>query len=208
MSAPLQLLFAHGSSAGHDHPWMLAWGARLEGIGEVHRLTYAYKAAGRPFPPRLPTLVAEHLAAARQLDPARLVLVGKSLGGRVGCVAAAELAAAGTPPRTVVCLGYPLQSRAKTPTLRDGPLRELPVPALLIQGERDPLAPLDTLRQVLSECPQDHVLHVVPDGDHSLRSRVRALRASGRSQEQLDHDALVAMHHHLAAPLPVDDARS
>lgn len=205
MSAPLQLLLAHGSSAGHDHPWMQAWGARLEPVGQVHRLTYAYKAAGRPFPPRLPVLVDEHLARARQLDPARLVLVGKSLGGRVGCVVAAQLAAAGTPPLAVVCLGYPLQSRAKTPTLRDGPLRELPLPALLIQGERDPLAPLDTLRCVLSQCSQDHVLHVVPDGDHSLRSRVRALRAAGRSQAELDHEAERAVRRHLAPWLPQEN---
>ncbi len=192
------LLFAHGSGAGHDHPWMQAWAARLGRLAPVRPLTYAYRAAGKRFPSRLPALVDEHLAAARAAqDAGPLVLVGKSLGSRVGCVVAAELAASGHPPAGVVCLGYPLRSQAKTPTLRDAPLRALPVPALFVQGTRDPLAPLPLLESTLGETAQDHDVHVVLDGDHSLLCRKRPLKAAGLTQEDRDAAALAAVEGYL-----------
>ncbi len=181
-------LFAHGAGAGQAHPWMRAWAERLGTLGEVHTFDYPYITQGRRLPPRLPTLEPVHLAQLEQLVSStrqRVVLVGKSMGARLSCrVAAPHLA------RGVVCLGYPLVGKSKKNPLRDAELRELDLPCLLVQGQRDPMSPatvLDEVVQSLSPRPQ---VHVVPDGDHSLLARKRQLAAMGRSQEDLDSESL------------------
>jgi len=178
---------------------MEAWAQRLERFGPVTRFDYPYMRAGRKFPDRLPVLLEAHrvaLAEARDRHGDSVALIGKSLGSRVGCILAAE-----EPVPAVICLGYPLVGRGKTAPLRDAPLRALRCPTLFVQGDRDPMCPLDTLAELRAELVAPTGLHVVPDGDHSLISRKRPLRAAGLTQDDLDSiaaDAIGAfLHEHL-----------
>jgi predicted alpha/beta-hydrolase family hydrolase len=194
MTAPL-LLFAHGAGAGSAHPWMQAWAARLGTLGRVVTFDYPYMAAGRRAPDRLPKLLAAHreaLEAARGDGP--VVLVGKSMGARVGCHLSVEV-----PVDAVVCFGYPLQGGGKKRALRDAVLKELTAPALFVQGTRDPLGPLDAFAAVRREMAAESALHVVEDGDHSLQVGKRSLAARGRTQEHVDADILAAVRGFLAA---------
>ena len=128
------ILFAHGAGAGASHPWMVAWTARLASLGAVHCFNYPYVEAGRKLPDRLPRLIEAHreeLARLRKLHEGPLVLVGKSMGSRVGCHLAVEEADV----QAVVCLGYPLVSRSGK--VRDKILRQLRCPTLFVQGSRD-----------------------------------------------------------------------
>jgi uncharacterized protein len=78
-------------------------------------------------------LVAAHRAALNALAPEpAAVLVGKSMGGRIGCHVANELA----PGRVLalVCLGYPLVGGDGS--LRDQVLLALRTPVLFAQGSR------------------------------------------------------------------------
>src|SRR5438309_124020 len=99
-------LFAHGAGASSSHPWMLGWAERLTAIGHVVAFDYPYLVEGRKRPDPLPKLIEAHRAAlerARQSHGGPIVLIGKSMGGRVGChLALQETVAA------VICLGYPL----------------------------------------------------------------------------------------------------
>ena len=188
MERPL-LLFAPGAGAPSSHPWMQEWAWRLSTIGDVVPLDYPYMKHGRKRPDPLPELIKAHrkaLAEARR-DSAT-ILVGKSMGGRVGChVALDEQVTA------VVCLGYPLCGGGDRSKMRDKVLRDLRTPILFVQGTRDPLCPLDLLEQVRHEMPAPTFLHVVESGDHSLRVSKRQLTANGETQEEVDQRILEAI---------------
>jgi predicted alpha/beta-hydrolase family hydrolase len=129
--------------------------------------------------------VAAHQAAYERLRAEHagpIVLIGKSMGGRIGCHLANQLGNSG--PTALVCLGYPLV--APKGAVRDAVLLELSTPILFIQGTRDPLCPPDRLVSVRKRMSAPNELHVVEGGDHSLRVPVRALATQGRTQADVD----------------------
>jgi predicted alpha/beta-hydrolase family hydrolase len=186
------ILFAPGAGAPSSHPWMQIWMRRLSEIGDVETLAYAYMRDRRKRPDPLPKLIAAHREAlndARKQNPARsTILIGKSMGGRVGCHLSLEEKVDG-----LVCLGYPLCAMGDRTKLRDEVLRALNTPILFVQGSRDPLCPLDLLERVRTEMKTQNVLHVVDGGDHSLRLPKRQLQASGQTQEDIDQQILKAI---------------
>jgi len=186
------LLFAPGAGAPSTSAWMERWAARLGGIGEVVRLDYPYTKAGRKSPDKLPVLVAAHraaLAEARTRHPGPAVLVGKSMGGRVGCHVALEEPAGAI--AGLVCLGYPL--RGQRGQLRDEVLVALRAPVLFVQGSKDALCPLPDLEAVRPRMTAPNVLHVVEGGNHSLEVGARALAARGETQDDVDARAAGAI---------------
>ena len=163
---------------------MQAMMQRFEALGRVGCFDYPYQRAGRRSPDRHPVLVKAHeeaLAAFEASHAGPVVLVGKSMGGRIGCHVAV---ARSKPPAALVCLGYPLVGQ--NGKMRDEVLRELPTPVLFVQGTRDPLCPLEELEALLPELSTPHALHRVEDGDHSLRVAARTLKATGQTQESVD----------------------
>jgi predicted alpha/beta-hydrolase family hydrolase len=176
---------------------MVRWAERLSARGEVVRFDYPYRLAGRKSPDRLPVLIAAHraaLAQARARHHGPIVLVGKSMGGRVGCHVALEEPVAG-----VVCLGYPL--RGQRGQLRDEVLAALRIPILFVQGSKDPLCPLDLLERARGRMTAPNTLHVVEGGNHSLEVGVRALAARGETQEAVDARVLGAIGEFVARRL-------
>ncbi len=175
-------LFAPGAGAPSSHPWMQRWKESLTQIGDVETLDYDYMREGRKRPDRLPQLISAHraaLAAARTKTSGPIILIGKSMGGRVGCHVALEEKVDG-----VVCMGYPLCAIGDRSKLRDQVLRDLHTPILFVQGTRDPLCPLDLLESVRKEMSAPNVLHVVEGGDHSLIVRKKDL--GSETQEDVD----------------------
>ena len=180
-------LFAPGAGAPSSHPWMQRWKARLATIGDVERFDYDYMREDRKRPDPLPQLIAAHCRAltdaayARGSTSTRIILVGKSMGGRVGCHVSLEEKVDG-----LVCLGYPLCAMGDRAKLRDKVLRALTTPILFVQGTRDSLCPLNLLEQVRAEMTVSNYLHVVEGGDHSLLVTKRALQAASETQEDVD----------------------
>jgi predicted alpha/beta-hydrolase family hydrolase len=161
------VLLAHGAGLGQDHEWMTYVRDGLAGRGiSVLTFNYPYMEAGRKAPNRLPALLYCHRAAAAALASRveRVVLAGKSMGGRVGSHLAAEDGGfAG-----VVCYGYPLVAMGKTEPRDTSHLHEIAAPMLFVQGTRDRMAPLDLIRPLVDSLPAAS-LHVVEEGDHSFR---------------------------------------
>ena len=186
------ILFAPGAGAPSSHAWMQNWKRRLSDIGHVETLDYAYMREGRKRPDPLPKLVAAHREAlndARKRHPAEsTILIGKSMGGRVGCHLSLEEKVDG-----LVCLGYPLCAMGDRTKLRDEVLRALNTPIFFVQGSRDSLCPLDLLERVRAEMKTQNVLHLVEGGDHSLRVPKRQLEATIRTQEEIDRQILKAI---------------
>jgi predicted alpha/beta-hydrolase family hydrolase len=171
---------------------MQNWKRRLSEIGDVETFDYNYMREGRKRPDPLVKLIASHreaLSDARKQHPAEsTILVGKSMGGRVGCHLSLEEKVDG-----LICLGYPLCAMGDRTKLRDEVLRALNTPILFVQGTRDPLCPLDLFDRVRAEMKTQNVLHVVEGGDHSLRVLKRQLQATSRTQEDIDQQIFKAI---------------
>jgi len=167
---------------------MQRWKQRLLNIGDVVTFDYGYMRENRKRPDPLPALVAAHrqaLSEARKERDGAIILIGKSMGGRIGCHVALEEQVDG-----LVCLGYPLCAAGDRTKLRDQVLRALRTPILFVQGSRDALCPLDILERVRSEMKAVNLLHVVEGGDHSLGVSKRQLEAAGERQEDVDQRIL------------------
>jgi hypothetical protein len=183
------ILFAPGAGAPSSHPWMQNWKVRLSEIGDVKTFDYDYTREGRKRPDPLPKLIAAHrqaLSQARERHPAgSTILIGKSMGGRIGCHVSLE-----EKVDALVCLGYPLCAMGDRAKLRDEVLRTLNTPILFVQGTRDPLCPLDLLEQVRKEMKAPNSLHIVAGGDHSLRVPKRQLELNSETPENVDRKIL------------------
>ena len=105
---------------------------------------------------------------------------GKSMGGRMSSLAAADTPLAGV--RGIVFLGFPLHGIGKPPGIeRSEHLHEVELPLLFVQGTRDRLANLDFLRPVVDRLGPRATLHVVEGGDHSFK----VLKRSGRTHPEV-----------------------
>src|SRR5437773_2785700 len=194
------ILFAPGAGAPSSHPWMQNWKQRLSEIGVVETFDYDYMREGRKRPDPLPQLITAHRAALRKFvdreskfvnrekPTPRRFLIGKSMGGRIGCHVSIEEKVDG-----LVCFGYPLCAMGNRTKLRHEVLRALTTPILFVQGTRDALCPLDLLKQVRAEMKARKFLRVVEGGDHSLHVPKRQLQATGETQEHVDHEILKAI---------------
>jgi predicted alpha/beta-hydrolase family hydrolase len=188
------ILFAHGAGAPSHSGWMVAWADRLRSLGEVVTFDYPYMAAGRKSPDKPPVLLAAHRKAldeaqARHGSNRPVVLAGKSMGSRMGCHLAVELAREGRAPAALVCFGYPLRAGGSG-SMRDAVLRELTTPILFLTGSKDPLCPLPDLQKVQGELTTRNELYVVDGGDHSLDLRRKTVRPGERSQQQWNQAVL------------------
>jgi hypothetical protein len=168
----------------------------LAGTGlQVLRFDFVYAEQGRKSPDRQPVLeetyraVVDHVRG--ELSPERLILGGKSMGGRI----ASHIAASGTDVDGLVFLGYPLHPPGKPERLRDAHLYEIAAPMLFVEGTRDPFCPLETLEKVRARITAPTDLYVVEDGDHSLKVR----KSTGGSTAEAWGAAVAAISEWIAA---------
>ncbi len=196
-------LFAHSAGASSRSDWMWGWTDRLSHLGTVRPFDYPYMAAGRKAPDRLPKLLAAHRAeldATRAAAPdERIVLIGKSMGSRVGCHLANE---PDVSVAAIICLGYPLESMGKTAKVRDEVLLALDIPILFVEGTRDSMCPLPLLADVRARMTAPNHLHVVETGNHSLNITKGHTKATGTTQADADDLALDAIRAFLTEALP------
>lgn len=164
------ILLATGAGTGQDHPGVAGLRSRLAARGHrVMTFEYAYRAQGRSFPDRQPKLFDVHRAAAQRLREEvgeRLILAGRSMGGRMSTMLAAE----GEPCRGVVVWGYPLHPAGKPDRLRVDHLASITVPVLFISGDNDALAGRDLVERYLVPLPTATV-EWIEGADHSFRRR-------------------------------------
>jgi predicted alpha/beta-hydrolase family hydrolase len=187
-------LFAHGAGAPSSSAWMEAWKLRLQQLGRVETFDYPYMRNRRRSPDPLPKLIAAHreaLHAARTNHHGPVFLIGKSMGGRVGCHVALE-----EPVTGVICMGYPLKGQSGA--IRDEVLRQLRIPILFVQGTRDALCPLPLLDETRRALTAPNSLFVVETGNHSLEATRTELKLSGITQADVDARILSAIRDFIA----------
>jgi predicted alpha/beta-hydrolase family hydrolase len=173
--ARITVMLAHGAGAPMDSGTLTATAKALGGVGlRVARFEFDYMAArrteaGRKPPPRAETLNPEYVAAVGALGAkGALIIGGKSMGGRVASMVAAELFASGC-IRGLLCVGYPFHPPAKPEQVRTKHLAELRTPTLIVQGTRDPFG----TREDVSGYRLSSAIDILwlEDGDHDLKPR-------------------------------------
>ncbi len=157
-----------------DSPAMTAVAQALAGAGlRVARFEFGYMAARRSGqkkpPPRAESVIPEYRAAVADLAaPGRLIIGGKSMGGRVASMVADGLHAEGK-VAGLVCLGYPFHPPGRPEQLRTAHLEAMVTPALICQGTRDIFG---TAEEVAGYALSPAIeLLWLEDGDHDLRPR-------------------------------------
>jgi predicted alpha/beta-hydrolase family hydrolase len=179
---------AHGAGGSMSDKGMLATAAALRaaGIGVV-RFNFIYKEKGdrRPdFMPKLMdtvTAVVEHvrseLKSAPEARTDRLIIGGRSMGGR----AASMLAARGFDANGLLLLAYPLHPAGQPGKLRDAHLPQIRMPVLCFNGTRDPLCTPALMRTALESVTAPWQMEWVDGADHSFH----VLKSSGRTDAEV-----------------------
>jgi predicted alpha/beta-hydrolase family hydrolase len=189
------VLLAHGAGADMHAAALTTVADALAAAG-VPCLTfnYPYRTAGRRAPDRAPVLeaatreAAAELAARTGLAPDRLVLGGRSMGGRM-CSQVVGADADPLPALGLVLLGYPLHPPGKPEQLRVAHFPALHVPVLFVEGTRDPFASPEELRRHVRRIPGHTQFHWIDTGDHGFKP----LKASGLTVAGVLADVAVAV---------------
>ena len=186
--AALTLVLAHGAGAPMDIPFMATVAVGLAACGHrVVRFEFPYMAArrhggGRRPPDRQPVLLESWRTALTALGPTdRLAIGGKSMGGRMASLLAADAGVLG-----LVCLGYPFHPPGRPDKPRVEHLTELEVPTLIVQGTRDPFGSVEEVA-AYRLAPAIRIAWIA-DGDHDFKPT----RASGRDHAETLHQAIDA----------------
>ena len=137
---------------------------------------YAYTESGRGRPDRPDRLLAVHASAAERMSSYvdRIVLAGKSMGGRMASHLVGDR---GAEAAALVYFGYPLVPIGKGEPRSWDHLVRIREPQLFVAGTRDRLSPPDVMADVVKALPQAELV-VVDDADHSFRVPKRTGRTS------------------------------
>lgn len=180
------IVLGHGAGAPLDSDFMQFFAEGLAGEDtRAIRFNFPYMERGRRSPDKQPIAEQTFREVAEGFATQRLVLGGKSYGGRI----ASHVAAAGLDIAALVFLGYPLHPPGRPERIRDAHLHDVSCPMLFVEGTRDPFCPLDTLEEVRKKVRAPTDLVVIADGDHSLKVR----KSSGRTTEQAWSEAVAAI---------------
>lgn len=155
-SGPWGIVLAHGAGTDQQHPQMQMLRAGLSAGGHtVMSFNYPYTERGSKRPDRQEKLLACHRAAADSLadDVDRMVLAGRSMGGRMGTY----LVAGGYPADALVLYAYPLHPASKPDKLRIDQFADIDVPILFFQGTRDALSRMELFEEHIVPLPNAEV---------------------------------------------------
>jgi hypothetical protein len=184
--AGIAVILGHGAGAGQASGFMVRFAGALavRGIDAV-TFNFLYTEQGRRVPDRNDKLEACYrkvIEACRDGvlggKPRKLVIGGKSMGGRI----ASQVAATdGGGIDGLVLLGYPLHPPGQPEKLRTKHLPAITAPMLFVQGSRDAFGTPAELQPHIGQLQAAVDLYVVEGGDHSFK----IAKGTGRSQDQV-----------------------
>jgi uncharacterized protein len=150
----------------------------LEAVGfTVVRFNFPYREKGAKLPDPMPVL-KECIAstAARVRGKQKLIIGGRSMGGR----AASMLAADGFECDGLLLLAYPLHPAGQPEKLRDAHLPQIRVPVLCFNGTRDALCDRKLMGPIVSRLERWQ-MHWLDGADHSFH----VLKSSGKTDDDV-----------------------
>lgn len=158
---------AHGAGSHMDHRSMLQLSQVLRARGfDVVRFNFLYREKGSRAPDRMPKLEACMKAviekSRRHAGSGKLIIGGRSMGGRVATMLAAE----GFDCDGLLLLAYPLHPAGQPEKLRDAHLPKIKLPVLCINGTRDALCRRDLMDRAIHGLSWR--MHWLEGKDHSF----------------------------------------
>ncbi len=181
MAKPSVMLYP-GAGSDRDQPSLVAIEQALGSTASVARLDFPYRRQGRRAPDRAPKLMEairdDLVSVRRRRGP--VVMGGRSMGGRMTSMVAADVDGAGPVARLagLVLICYPLHPPGKPEKLRVDHLPDVQVPCLFISGTRDPFGSPDELATWTATIPTP-VEHVwIEGGRHDLKGADERIAAS------------------------------
>lgn len=185
-------VFAHGAGADMSSDFMNTVSAGLAEKGiQVVRFNFPYMDKrlqdGKKRPPdRGPKLLDAYINVLGNLN-GNVVIGGKSMGGRMASLLAADERAQSLNIKGVACLGFPFHAPGKEPNGRIDHMANMEVDHLIVQGTRDAMG---TSEEVGTYQLSDKIeLLWLEDGNHDLKPR----KVSGFSHEQHINTAIEAL---------------
>lgn len=162
------LLLAPGAGADRNQSALVAVdGAVTEAGGDVVRMDFPYRKAGRRAPDKPGVLVeaVQGEAALLRERVTRLVAGGRSMGGRICSMAVAE----GLAADALVLISYPLHPPGRPDRLRTEHFPALEVPCLFVSGTRDAFGSVSEFEKATSAIPGPVTFEWVEGKDHAIR---------------------------------------
>ncbi|HXI38022.1 MAG TPA: alpha/beta fold hydrolase [Burkholderiales bacterium] len=175
---------AHGAGGHKDDAAMLRLARALEPAGfEVVRFNFPYREKGSKRIDPMPVLKD---AFRNQIEniKGKLILGGRSMGGRVASMLAAE----GLECDGLLLAAYPLHPAGAPEKLRDAHLAAIRCPVLCLNGTRDALCRRDLMEAVLKKVTTRWDMRWLEGADHSFR----VLKSSGRTDADVDAEVSAA----------------
>jgi len=180
------LICAHGAGGHKDDKAMLRLAGALEPLGlEVMRFNFPYREAGSKRIDPMPVLRQSFVSMAEKTKAKPLFIGGRSMGGRVASMLAAE----GFQCDGLLLAAYPLHPAGQPEKLRDAHLPKIRCPVLCLNGTRDPLCRRDLMEKALQTVTAAWTMHWIEGADHSFH----VLRSSGRSDADVDEEVKAAV---------------
>jgi predicted alpha/beta-hydrolase family hydrolase len=193
--AGLTALLGHGAGANQLSGFMRMFAQGLAARGlDVMTFNFIYMEQGRSVPDQKPKLekcfraVIEAIAKHRKLKTNRLVIGGKSMGGRIASqvVAAREEEPLAFDVSGLVFLGYPLHPPGNPAKLRVEHLEHVQKPMLFVQGTRDALGTPEEIQPFVKNLRPPAKIYAIEGGDHSFK----APKKFGVEQPQIYENAM------------------
>lgn len=198
--AGLTALLGHGAGANQLSGFMRMFARGLAARGfDVMTFNFIYMEQGRSVPDQKPKLescfraVIEAIAKHRKLKNNRLVVGGKSMGGRIASqvVAAREAEPLALDVSGLVFLGYPLHPPGAPQKLRVEHLQHIKKPMLFVQGTRDALGTPEEIQPFVKDLRPPANIYAIEGGDHSFK----APKKFGLDQPQIYENAMDEIAH-------------
>ncbi len=173
------VLLAHGAGSDMDAAALVVAADALAAAGvPTLRFNYPYRSAGRKAPDRAAVLLAatrvaaHELARRSKLSHDRLVLGGRSMGGRYCSLLAGDTDDP-WPALGLALLGYPLHAPGKPEAVRDEHFPRLRMPVLFVSGTNDAFGTPAELERSAKKVTGEVRWEWIPTADHGFRPKKR-----------------------------------
>ena len=194
------LILGHGAGADQLSGFMKLFAGGLSDRGlDVMTFNFVYTEQRRGVPDQKAKLetcfraVIEEGLKNKKIKGNRLMIGGKSMGGRIASQVAAEACEQGEALAAqiagLVFLGYPLHPPGNPAKLRTEHLPHIRMPMLFLQGTRDSLGSSDEIAPIIKQLKLPAEIYVIEGGDHSFK----APQKFGRSQPEIFEAAMNAI---------------
>jgi predicted alpha/beta-hydrolase family hydrolase len=191
----MTVVLGHGAGANQTSGFMRMFAKGLAARGlDVMTFNFIYMEQGRSIPDQKPKLeacfraVIEAALKQKKLKKNRLVIGGKSMGGRIASqvMAGEGIERFADDVAGLVFLGYPLHPPGNPAKLRVEHLEHIHKPMLFVQGTRDTLGTPEEIQPYIKNFRPSAKIYAIEGGDHSFR----APKKFGLSPEQVFENAM------------------